>query len=631
MVPIAQYRFSFTLALLFALQLLVIGAFFLLIGLDLQEPQRAQFGQMLAQHATLLGGLALMRLLALGIGLRAVFNAYPVPIRRLTEEVVLLTIHPGHRVAPQGAREVRALIEKLNALALIYQALHNDVQAKIELANRALAEEKNRLAALMSELALSVLVCNIEGRILLYNARARQMLEAGHDTGMVAGTAAVGLGRSVFGVLERGLIVHALEQIQHRLRQGNVEWAAPVAGFVATLAAGRVVRAHMAPVFDSGHALSGFVLTLEDITRNIAADSRRGALWQALTQDARAALANIRAALETMQTVPEMSGAQRAQLTSVIRDESQRLAGQIERAEQQHGGDSDSRWQLEEMRGADLVALLQRYLGTPVLSCGTSGTIEATLWLKVDSYQLTQALVSLGQRLAGEAGVSELNLRLQRAGHLACLDLSWNGAPLAAETLRTWENAPMEISTAGTMLTFNAVIARHGGETEYCFDKSHRASCYRLLLPLTEPEAVLDLPLKQQGRPEYYDFDLFHQPGQNTELDQCLLAQLSYTVFDTETTGLQPDAGDEIISIGALRIVNGRLLQQENFDQLIQPRRTLSAESIAIHGITSAMLEGQPPIETVLPQFRRFAEDSVLIAHNAAFDMRFLQQSKCCV
>jgi DNA polymerase-3 subunit epsilon len=172
-----------------------------------------------------------------------------------------------------------------------------------------LAEEKNRLAALMSELALSVLVCNVEGRILLYNARARQMLEAGPGANKAAATAVVGLGRSVFDVLERGLIVHALEQIQYQLRQENVEWAAPVSGFVATLAAGRVVRAHMAPVFESGHALNGFVLTLEDITRNIAAASRRSALWQALTQDVRATLANIRAALEPMQTFPEMSGA----------------------------------------------------------------------------------------------------------------------------------------------------------------------------------------------------------------------------------------------------------------------------------------------------------------------------------
>jgi DNA polymerase-3 subunit epsilon len=88
---------------------------------------------------------------------------------------------------------------------------------------------------------------------------------------------------------------------------------------------------------------------------------------------------------------------------------------------------------------------------------------------------------------------------------------------------------------------------------------------------------------------------------------------------------LQPHARDEIISIGASRIVNGRLLQQETFDQLIKPRRTVSAESIDIHGITRAMLEDQPPIETVLPRFRHFAEDTVLVAHNAAFNMRFLQ------
>jgi DNA polymerase-3 subunit epsilon len=625
---ITKYRFGLILALVFLLQLGVIGLFFLLIGLDMEEARRAQLGLMLTQHKALLAAMALMLLVGQGLGLKALFNAYPAPIKRLTEDVVLLAANPSHRLTPQGAREVRALVEKLNALAAVYHALHHDVQAKIGLANRALVEEKNRLAALMSELALSVLVCNIEGRILLYNARARQMLEAGHSAGIATGTAAIGLGRSVFVVLERGLIVHALEQIQHQLCQQDAQMADPVSGFVATLAAGQVVRAHMAPVFDGAHALNGFVLTLEDITRHIEADSRRDALLQAVTQDARAALANILAALETMQSGPEMTGDGRAQLTAIINDESQRLTRHIDRAVQQHGDDGDSRWKLEEMRGADLVALLQRYIDTPALPCSTSGTIDPTLWLKVDSYRLTQALVSLGQRLAGEAGVSELRLGLQRADRLAYLDLVWNGEPLAAEKLRTWENAPMQISVADAVLTLNEVIARHGGETVYRFEKSRRASCYRLLLPLTEPQATLEIPLRQEDRPEFYDFDLFHQPGQNLELDQCLLPQLSYTVFDTETTGLQPDAGDEIISIGALRIVNGRLLQQENFDQLIQPRRTPSVESIGVHGITRAMLEGQPPIETVLPQFCRFAEDTVLVAHNVAFDLRFLQMKE---
>jgi DNA polymerase-3 subunit epsilon len=624
---IAQYRFGLTLALLFALQLAVIAAFLLFLSHDMEQAQRALLGQILAQRKAMLAAFACMLLFVLGFGLNALFDAYLVPLARLTEETVLLAANPRHRLAPQGAHEVRALIGKLNDLASAHQTLRDEGQARIDMASRSLAEEKNRLAALMSDLALSVLVCNIEGRILLYNIRARQLLSAGHDAGAAASTAPIGLGRSVFGVIQRGLIVHGLEQIQHQLREQSQNRVDPVAGFVATLADGQVVRVQMAPVLDNTQGLNGFVLTLEDITRKVEAESRRDELLQSLSQDTRAALANIRAAVETMQTFPEMGVDKQAQLTAVIDDESQRLAHQIDRAEQQYGEAPDSRWELEEMRGADLLALFQRRIDAPSLRVIVSRTIDTTLWLNVDSYALTHALSYLARRLADEGGVRELHLGLQRTGRLAFLSLSWDDAPLAAETLRTWENEPMQISSAGIALTLKGVVAHHRGETLYRGGPPYR-SIYTLLLPVMEPRVALDIQQSRQGRPEFYDFDLFHQSGQNAELDQRPLPQIVFTVFDTETTGLQPAAGDEIISIGALRIVNGRLLQQESFDRLVQPGRRLSTESIAIHGISEAMLEGQPRIEQVLRQFQRFAEDTVLVAHNAAFDMRFLQMQE---
>jgi DNA polymerase-3 subunit epsilon len=67
------------------------------------------------------------------------------------------------------------------------------------------------------------------------------------------------------------------------------------------------------------------------------------------------------------------------------------------------------------------------------------------------------------------------------------------------------------------------------------------------------------------------------------------------------------------------------LLSEEQFDQLIDPQRILSRESIRIHGIRPEMLEGQPTVEKVLPLFHRFCEDTVLVAHNAAFDMLMLK------
>ncbi len=77
-----------------------------------------------------------------------------------------------------------------------------------------------------------------------------------------------------------------------------------------------------------------------------------------------------------------------------------------------------------------------------------------------------------------------------------------------------------------------------------------------------------------------------------------------------------------------MRIVNGRLLRSESFDQLVDPRRTLNPESARIHGITPAMLAGKPVVDDVLPAFHAWCEDTVLVAHNAAFDMRFLQMKE---
>jgi DNA polymerase-3 subunit epsilon len=71
--------------------------------------------------------------------------------------------------------------------------------------------------------------------------------------------------------------------------------------------------------------------------------------------------------------------------------------------------------------------------------------------------------------------------------------------------------------------------------------------------------------------------------------------------------------------------VNNRLLRYETYEQLVDPKRLIGTMSETIHGISHEMLRGQPTIGEILPAFHEFCDETVLVGHNIAFDMRFLQ------
>ncbi|MBS4024514.1 MAG: 3'-5' exonuclease [Clostridia bacterium] len=100
------------------------------------------------------------------------------------------------------------------------------------------------------------------------------------------------------------------------------------------------------------------------------------------------------------------------------------------------------------------------------------------------------------------------------------------------------------------------------------------------------------------------------------------LNKLKLVVFDTETTGFDPDKGDEIISISGVKIEEGRLT--EHFDALVNPHRPVPPIVTELTGICDKMLMDKPNIFHVLDDFLSFAKYSVLVAHHAAFDMSFI-------
>lgn len=123
-------------------------------------------------------------------------------------------------------------------------------------------------------------------------------------------------------------------------------------------------------------------------------------------------------------------------------------------------------------------------------------------------------------------------------------------------------------------------------------------------------------------RPLVFDFALIDRPLRGAELDTPLAA-LPFVIFDTETTGLDPTR-DEIVQIGAVRALNGRLVAGETFETLVDPGRPIPAVASRVHGITDAMVAGKLSPRTAVAAFEFFAREEILVAHNAPFDMALL-------
>lgn len=573
------------------------------VGAALSPQQRDELGSALAGQAAtfVLGGVVaaagLAALLLRGPG------AYPSRARRMTADVrLLLGAHAGHRLDPAGPPELVELAAAVNALADRREQAEHGVEQEVAAARADVERERNRLAALMADLSIAVLVCSRGGRLLLYNPAARALL--GDDP-------ALGLGRSVFGLLDRDLVRHALD----RVADGSGAHVSTV------LRDGDLLTVRLSAVRSEDRELSGFVVVLED-TRHLQEQRRRDAELRTLTEQARASLAAVRAAVEAMQDYPDMAPDERTAFLEIAREESARLGVRLE--QWAPGSVGASAWLLTDIAGDDLLELLRRELDRAGLPVAAAPATEH--WVRVDSHALARAVVQLTGRVREQGPVERFALALEPAGEHVRLDLRWTGSAPEPEVFAAWLEEPV---AGGIATHVREVVERHDAEVWTAVDGA--AALVRLLLPSATPAAPAATRPRVTvvgSRPEFYDFDLFDLPDDAAGWSGRSLSELAFTVFDTETTGFTPEAGDEIVAVGAVRVVGGRLRPHETFERLVDPRRAVPETSTAVHGITTDMVRGAPTIAQVLPQFERFAQETVLVGHNVAFDLAFLRAAE---
>jgi len=557
---------------------------------------------------------------------------YLTAISRLVEQLAMAVRAERLVTLPvEGGRSQKALARAANALLEERDTLRNQVQTVIEESTTQLATERNQLATLMAELKQSIVVCNAYGQVLLFNARARELLSGGELPLQV--------GRLVTQWVDLDLMRHAQGILSAQVARLAGQTATE---FVWLTDRGTMLRVHMTAITTrdttevSTPTVTGYVLMINDVSAEQALQSQREAWLYELTDFSRARLSSIKSAIDALQH-PDTSDAARKPLRAQIQADVGLFSEQLRKAGARAVADLIRPWPLQQMSAGDFLSVAARQIQSWLRVRVIVETAEEDLVLEVDSYSLMQALAHLSACLVDAFALRYLTLRIASVDGQANLDLVWTGHVMSTETAMSWELDPMVVESGHIAMSVRDVVTRHKGQLVFERAATRDESFFRWQLPLpsstlastvTTPTAATASQTPSfhtAARPEFFDFDLFRATPATGVLADQSLSSLTYTVFDTETTGLNPSQGDEIIQIGAVRIVGNKLRTSEVMEQLVNPKRSIPRAGIAIHGITPDDVREAPAIGPVLKQFKIFAADSVLVAHNAAFDMRFLE------
>lgn len=467
-------------------------------------------------------------------------------------------------LAPAAAAVTENLTQTRNAMALA--AARENAQILLE---------KTRITTVLSEVSEGVIFCTPDHSIALYNSQAATIL--GH-------TEALSLNRPIRHLLMPGPVMQAY----HRLLATGATEGADI--LCATTHGSRLISARIKLMFLEGQETKqpGYMLSLRDISGDLQVQSERAHILNRLLEGVEAA-------------VPNLPEPQKTALDDLATD----IAGQKAATDTQW-------WPMEVLPANDLAMALTARLARKDISLTTD---MADAQLRCDGFAVVRLLERLALGWSG-SGATGFVLRLSSVSATAAtISLE---APEPAPTLDqidSWLATPLSPGFAAfsghdvEITHATRVTIGEGADT-----------CVALQLSL--PVALAKTPAKPRAM--QYDFDLLHADLPDALADADL-SKLNFVIFDTETTGLNPQV-DEICQIAAVRVVNGKLRDGERFDMLVNPGRKIPQVSIDVHHVTNEMVENAPSVAEALTRFHRFADNAVLVAHNAPFDMAFLQR-----
>lgn len=468
-------------------------------------------------------------------------------------------------LAPAAAAVAAHLTETRNAMAM-----------EVGRETAKLAREKARLEALLAGSPDGVLFCTPEHTVALYNAQAGRIL---------GDTDALVLNRPLSDLLLPGPILQAYDRL---LDPKTQEDRADILCATASDARLLEARLHLMHLEGQETEAPGYVLRLRDLGRGLLVQAQRAHLLNDLLDGVK----------EVLPEIPEPAHTRLRQLTNDIG---------------RRKFETDAKWwPLEALPAQTLATGLRARLKRKDIPLTDE---VADIRMRFDGFAAVRLLEQLALAWARE-GATGFHLRISVADSMtAMVQLEAVGQTPAPEQIIDWLSAP--VTPGYTRFSGRDVALFHGARVISGTGTNGRAALrFPLRLSMTEAQSG---PNAMR-----YDFDLLHARLPE-RLSEARLRQLDFVILDTETTGLNPQV-DEICQIAAVRVVNGKVQPGERFDMLVNPGRKIPAASTAVHHITNDMVAGAPDVAEAVARFHRFAGDSILVAHNAPFDMAFLQR-----
>ena len=597
---------EFAFFTLFTTMIIIGGILFFFFG-ALNEEQINAVVSIEKSHPLYIIGIFFICAGVMLTGLQVIFHSYIKPLKKISAEASMIySSNPSHRLNITGNKDIKNISSVINDFADMFENLNKNITEQILVARKETEKERNLLAAIMAELPQGVIICNKSGRILLFNSLAKKIFTQGTHSNRP--DYFIGLGRSIFHLIDKGLIAHAIEEIEERLNNDRQNVASY---FITPIHRDHLISVETIPVLDQERQITGFILTFQDVTDEI---NQYDKTHENLTSLGQGLSKHIKLVKEILNQSPEHH--------PLIKTLDQ-LPLQYEQITNSVLDIILTKLPLTKLFLSDFFySLKQKLYSLHEIKLNITHQTEDNRMI-ADTYSFTAALIFLFKSLSEITLNTEFNVSSLKKDDTVIFKITWQNNPIKKDRIKALLSRRINaLPSLFYVLKQNNALFQTICETHDDCSQINIVTQADLKTPLKEKHRS---PIIAGSRPEFYDFDLFKGEEENIDLLNTNLKHITYTVFDTETTGLNPDGGDEIISIAAVRIVNNRIVYQDIFEELVDPNRDIPMESYKIHGINYEMVAGKNDISTILPVFKKFTANTVLVGHNIAFDMKMLK------